>query len=70
MNDVAGKKVLIVAGEASGDLHGANLVRAMLALDPGLDFYGIGGPKMEFFAEVGEDVSAREYCNIHGLWKS
>ncbi len=47
MNDVAGKKVLIVAGEASGDLHGANLVRAMLALDPGLDFYGIGGPKME-----------------------
>ncbi|HON22943.1 MAG TPA: lipid-A-disaccharide synthase [Syntrophales bacterium] len=47
MSDVAKKKVLIVAGEASGDLHGANLVRAMLALDPGLDFYGIGGPKME-----------------------
>ena len=41
------KKVLIVAGEASGDLHGANLVRAMLESDPGLVFYGIGGPKME-----------------------
>jgi len=41
------KKVLIVAGEASGDLHGANLVRAMLETDPGLAFYGIGGPKME-----------------------
>ena len=23
-----------------------------------------------FFAEDGENVSAREYCNIHGLWKS
>ncbi len=23
-----------------------------------------------FFAEDGENVSAREYCNIHGLWRS
>ncbi|MDI9569413.1 MAG: lipid-A-disaccharide synthase [Pseudomonadota bacterium] len=44
---IQGKKVLIVAGEASGDLHGANLVRGMLEMDPGLAFYGIGGPKME-----------------------
>jgi lipid-A-disaccharide synthase len=37
---------MIVAGEASGDLHGANLVREVRKLDPGLFFFGIGGPRM------------------------
>jgi len=39
--------VLIVAGEASADLHGSNLVRAMMRLDPGIVFRGIGGRSME-----------------------
>lgn len=38
--------VLIVAGEASGDLHGANLVKAMKELDEGIFFQGIGGDRM------------------------
>jgi lipid-A-disaccharide synthase len=37
------RKVMIVAGEASGDLHGAHLVEAMRSLEPDLDFFGIGG---------------------------
>jgi len=37
------KQILIVAGEASGDLHGAYLVREMLREEPGLSFYGVGG---------------------------
>jgi lipid-A-disaccharide synthase len=37
------RKVMIIAGEASGDIHGARLVRAMQALRPGLEFFGIGG---------------------------
>jgi lipid-A-disaccharide synthase len=37
---------MIVAGEASGDMHGANLVREMLRIDPALNFYGIGGKKL------------------------
>ena len=41
------KLVAIVAGEASGDLHGSNLVEAMKRLDPGIVFCGIGGKKME-----------------------
>ena len=37
------RKVMIIAGEASGDMHGARLVRAMQALSPGLEFFGVGG---------------------------
>ncbi|MCJ7830557.1 MAG: lipid-A-disaccharide synthase, partial [Desulfobacterales bacterium] len=35
--------VMIIAGEASGDLHGAHLVRAMRERSNGLFFCGIGG---------------------------
>ncbi len=41
------KKVYLIAGEPSGDLHGAHLVEAMKRLDPDLRFRGFGGPKME-----------------------
>lgn len=41
------KTIMIVAGEASGDLHGASLVQEMLKTDPALNFYGIGGSKLE-----------------------
>jgi lipid-A-disaccharide synthase len=41
------KDVLIVAGEASADLHGSNLVRAIKGLDPTVSFCGIGGKQME-----------------------
>jgi len=34
---------MIIAGEASGDLHGAKLVEAMLERDPSLFFCGVGG---------------------------
>ena len=37
---------MIVAGEASGDLHGSNLVKEALRLDPTVSFFGIGGPHM------------------------
>ena len=40
------RKIMIVAGEASGDLHGSNLVKEALRLDPHLSFSGMGGTKM------------------------
>jgi len=36
------KEIMIVAGEASGDMHGANLVNAMHNIDKSLRFYGVG----------------------------
>lgn len=41
------KRVMIIAGEASGDLHGSNLVRAMRKRDTALFFFGIGGPALK-----------------------
>jgi lipid-A-disaccharide synthase len=41
------KKILLVAGEVSGDLHGAHLMEHIHHLDPGLQFYGIGGDRLE-----------------------
>jgi lipid-A-disaccharide synthase len=38
--------VMIVAGEASGDLHGANLVMAMRRHEPDLSFFGMGGVEL------------------------
>jgi len=37
------KCIMIIAGEASGDLHGSKLVDAMLKKEPDLFFCGIGG---------------------------
>ena len=39
--------MVIVAGEASADLHGSHLVKAMKSLDPNVVFWGIGGERME-----------------------
>ncbi len=40
------KKVLVVAGEASGDMHAAALVKALRSLNPDMRFYGVGGQKL------------------------
>jgi lipid-A-disaccharide synthase len=41
-----GKRVFIIAGEASGDVHGAHLVKAMAAADSSLSFRGGGGREL------------------------
>jgi lipid-A-disaccharide synthase len=40
-------RILIVTGEASGDLHGANLAAALQTLSPGIELFGVGGKKMK-----------------------
>lgn len=41
------KNIMIVCGEASGDLHGANLVRALKRKHSALEFCGMGGPELD-----------------------
>ncbi len=41
------KKILVVAGEASGDLHGAGLLRELKKINPEVEFFGWGGDKMQ-----------------------
>ena len=40
-------KVFIIAGEVSGDLHGANLIKEINALSRNVEFIGWGGDRME-----------------------
>lgn len=44
---MAQKKLLIVAGEASGDLHGSSLIKSILDIDHSIRLYGIGGSRMQ-----------------------
>ncbi len=45
MND--SKKILIIAGEASGDLHGSSLVKELKKTNSNLETFGIGGDRMK-----------------------
>ena len=54
---------MIVAGEASGDLHGGDLARELLQLDPSCDLFGIAGASMRS-AGVRAIVRMED---IHGL---
>ncbi|MDA9018821.1 lipid-A-disaccharide synthase [Flavobacteriaceae bacterium] len=40
-------KYYIIAGEASGDLHGSNLIKEIIALDPSAEIRAWGGDKMK-----------------------
>lgn len=39
-------RLFLLAGEASGDLHGALLAEALRRRDPAIELYGVGGPEM------------------------
>ena len=62
--EVRGKKrVLLVAGEASGDLHGADLVEALKRQAPEVEVFGIGGTHLR---EAGMEVLV-DTANIAGM---
>jgi lipid-A-disaccharide synthase len=58
-------KVLISAGEASGDLYAAGLVQALRRQHPELEFFGCAGPRMR--AAGVEAVVASESLAVVGL---
>jgi len=52
--------ILLSAGEASGDLHGATLCRALREIHPGVRLIGMGGPRMAAAGmELVADVSGQ-----------
>lgn len=53
-------KVMIVTGEASGDMHGAGVAAALKELRPDIELYGVGGQAM---ASAGVDI----ICDIKEL---
>jgi lipid-A-disaccharide synthase len=60
--------IYLVAGEASGDNHGAGLMQALRRLRPTLRLLGRGGPKMK--AVAGERfIDWSDEAGIVGLWE-
>jgi lipid-A-disaccharide synthase len=41
------REIMLVVGEASGDMHGASLVKALLKRDPNLTFFGVAGDQLQ-----------------------
>ena len=71
-------RIAIIAGEASGDLLGAGLIRAVTARYPQVRFEGIGGPRMiaagcdilypmERLAVIGLLEAFRRYRELRGV---
>jgi lipid-A-disaccharide synthase len=60
--------LLVVAGEASGDMHGARLLRSLRDRLPNLESFGMGGPRLR---GEGLDtlVDSREIAVV-GLWEA
>jgi lipid-A-disaccharide synthase len=56
---------MVVAGEASGDQHAAEVVAALKARDPSLRFFGMGGPKLA--AQGVELIHGAHEISVMGL---
>jgi lipid-A-disaccharide synthase len=52
------KELMIIAGEASGDLHGASLIKELKLIDSTIEIFGIGGDKM-----ISEGMNAQYHIN-------
>ena len=60
-------KYYIIAGEASGDLHGSNLMNAIVLEDPSADIRFWGGEKMA--AQGGTIVKHYKELAFMGFWE-
>jgi lipid-A-disaccharide synthase len=59
-------RIYLIAGESSGDTHGAVLMREIARLTPDAQFFGAGGPQMKKIAQ-GEFIDWTQEAVV-GLW--
>jgi lipid-A-disaccharide synthase len=60
--------IYFVAGEASGDNHGAALMESLRRLQPDLGLLGRGGPKMKALADQ-DFIDWTDEAGVVGLWE-
>jgi lipid-A-disaccharide synthase len=60
-------KILISAGEASGDLHAGSVTRALKELEPGVEVFGMGGNALR--AAGGEVLFDIKDHSVMGFWE-
>ena len=60
-------KIMLSAGEASGDVHGENIARAILSMAPETELIGFGGSRMEE-AGVRLRQNFADY-SVMGVWE-
>ncbi len=58
----------VIAGELSGDAHGAGMLRALAAMHPELEIHGAGGPEMREVSG-GKVRDWVEDAAVMGLWE-
>ena len=62
------KRLYVVAGELSGDAHGAGLLRALKHQVPALEVHGVGGPQMAAVAGPGLEDWVEDAA-VMGIWE-
>ncbi|MFA6571287.1 MAG: lipid-A-disaccharide synthase [Bacteroidota bacterium] len=60
-------KIFILAGDPSGDIHSARLMKALLEINPDIEFIGIGG---QFMTAAGlESILPIAEVSVVGFWE-
>ncbi len=62
------KRLYVVAGELSGDAHGAGLLRSLKHQVPALEVHGVGGPEMAAVAGPGLEDWVEDAA-VMGVWE-
>lgn len=62
------KRLYVVAGELSGDAHGAGLLRSLKRMVPAVEIRGVGGPEMAGVAGTGVEDWVEDAA-VMGVWE-
>lgn len=61
------KRIFIIAGDSSGDLHSSKLMKEMKVFDPDIEFFGIGG---DYMAQEGlTSLVPLNEISVVGFWE-